>query len=140
MIAAQQYYIEYGTDLNVERIYTLLPSYIPDYCLTNAEKSVDRWGQLIIMAYKKSYYLKEKVAPSRVKEDVVSYAKFKWPLLFSRFYEAYRNSGTHSHCVLIFNQYMYLFMKRSEFAEERCHHCCQLDRRLRRRRPRTSSA
>jgi len=37
--------------------------------------------------------LKEKVAALRVKEDVVSYAKFKWPLLFSRFYEAYRNSG-----------------------------------------------
>lgn len=53
MIAAQQYYIEYGTDLNVERLYTLLPSYIPDYCLTNADKSIDRWGQLIVMAYKK---------------------------------------------------------------------------------------
>ncbi|XP_049856810.1 myosin-VIIa [Schistocerca gregaria] len=93
MIAAQQYYIEYGTDLNIDRLYNLLPSYIPDYCFTNTEKAIDRWGQLVIQAYKKSYYLKEKVPPLRVKEDVVSYAKFKWPLLFSRFYEAYRNSG-----------------------------------------------
>jgi len=37
--------------------------------------------------------LKEKVPTLRVKEDIVGYAKFKWPLLFSRFYEAYRNSG-----------------------------------------------
>ncbi|KAJ9583263.1 hypothetical protein L9F63_022396, partial [Diploptera punctata] len=93
MIAAQQYYIEYCSDLNVDRLYNLLPSYIPDYCLTSADKAVDRWGQLVVQAYKKSYYLKEKVAALRVKEDVVSYAKFKWPLLFSRFYEAYKNSG-----------------------------------------------
>ncbi|XP_075211513.1 unconventional myosin-VIIa ck [Lycorma delicatula] len=93
MIAAQQYYIEYNTELNTERLLNLLPNYIPDYCLTNAEKSIDRWATLIVQAYKKSYYLKEKVAALRVKEDVVSYAKFKWPLLFSRFYEAYRNSG-----------------------------------------------
>ena len=33
MIAAQQYYIEYGTDINGERLYGLLPNYIPDYCL-----------------------------------------------------------------------------------------------------------
>ncbi|KAL4712976.1 hypothetical protein ACJJTC_012046 [Scirpophaga incertulas] len=93
MIAAQQYYIEYGQDMNTERLYTLLPNYIPDYCLTGVEKAVDRWGALVVQAYKKSYYVKEKVAAYRVKEDVVSYAKFKWPLLFSRFYEAYRNSG-----------------------------------------------
>ncbi|XP_061707587.1 myosin-VIIa isoform X2 [Cydia pomonella] len=93
MIAAQQYYIEYGQDMNTERLYTLLPNYIPDYCLTGVEKAVDRWGALVVQAYKKSYYVKEKVPTYRVKEDVVSYAKFKWPLLFSRFYEAYRNSG-----------------------------------------------
>ncbi|XP_038206481.1 myosin-VIIa [Zerene cesonia] len=93
MIAAQQYYIEYGQDMNNERLYTLLPNYIPDYCLTGVEKAVDRWSALVVQAYKKSYYVKEKVPAYRVKEDVVSYAKFKWPLLFSRFYEAYRNSG-----------------------------------------------
>ncbi|XP_011555876.2 myosin-VIIa isoform X2 [Plutella xylostella] len=93
MIAAQQYYIEYGQDMNSDRLFTLLPNYIPDYCLTGVEKAVDRWGALVVTAYKKSYYVKEKVAAYKVKEDVVSYAKFKWPLLFSRFYEAYRNSG-----------------------------------------------
>ncbi|XP_050670473.1 myosin-VIIa [Leptidea sinapis] len=93
MIAAQQYYIEYNQDMNNERLYTLLPNYIPDYCLTGVDKAVDRWSALVVQAYKKSYYVKEKVPAYRVKEDVVSYAKFKWPLLFSRFYEAYRNSG-----------------------------------------------
>ena len=43
-----------------------------------------------------SYYVKERVAPSRVKEDIVNYSKLKWPLLFSRFYEAFRSSGRQS--------------------------------------------
>lgn len=53
MIAAQQYFIEFQADLNMERLLNLLPNYIPDYCLTNAEKSIDRWAALIVQAYKK---------------------------------------------------------------------------------------
>lgn len=53
MIAAQQYYIEYGSDIGVDRLLALLPSYIPDYCLTIGDKSLDRWAQLTIQAMKK---------------------------------------------------------------------------------------
>lgn len=53
MIAAQQYYIEFCSELNSERLLTLLPNYIPDYCLTNGDKSIDRWATLTHLAYKK---------------------------------------------------------------------------------------
>lgn len=89
-IAAQQYYIEYKTDISQEKIRMMLPNFIPDYCLNGIEDAIDRWKTLILSAYKRSYYVKDKVLAIRVKEDVVNYAKYKWPLLFSRFYEAYR--------------------------------------------------
>ena len=59
MIAAQQYYIEYCSDLNVDRLYNLLPSYIPDYCLASTDKAVDRWGQLVVQAYKKVIFFEQ---------------------------------------------------------------------------------
>jgi myosin-7 len=52
MISAQQYYIEFGNDLNSERLFNLLPNYIPDYCL-QGDNSLERWQQLVIQAFKK---------------------------------------------------------------------------------------
>ena len=34
-----------------------------------------------------------RVERSRVKEEIVNFSKLRWPLLFSRFYEAYWLSG-----------------------------------------------
>ncbi|XP_066268057.1 unconventional myosin-VIIa-like isoform X2 [Branchiostoma lanceolatum] len=91
-IAAQQYYVDYGPNMDYNRLQGLVPSYIPDFCM-RGQKNTDYWAQLVANAHRKSYYVKDNVDPIRVKEDVVSYAKFKWPLLFSRFYEAYKFSG-----------------------------------------------
>ena len=53
MIAAQQYYIEYGTDMSSERLMNLLPNYIPDYCLSQIDKPIEYWHGIIIQAFKK---------------------------------------------------------------------------------------
>lgn len=95
MIAAQQYYVDHGTELNMETLLALLPTYIPDNCLQASDKALERWAGLVVQALNKSYFFRDRVPPLRVKEDVVEYAKLKWPLLFSRFYEALRSSGPH---------------------------------------------
>ncbi|CAF1182030.1 unnamed protein product [Adineta steineri] len=93
MIAAQQYYIEYGQEMHIDRLRELLPHYIPDNQLVQ-NKATERWLQIIIHAHKRHFSnTKDSISVLRVKEDVVNYARFKWPLLFSRFYEAYKFSG-----------------------------------------------
>ncbi|CAL8107310.1 unnamed protein product [Orchesella dallaii] len=93
MIAAQQYYVDYGTDLHADKLNSAMTSYIPDFCLNSSDKSPERWTQLVTTAFRRSLHARERADLLRVKEDIVAYAKFKWPLLFSRFYEAYRYAG-----------------------------------------------
>ncbi|XP_069105454.1 myosin-VIIa-like isoform X2 [Argopecten irradians] len=90
MIAAQQYYIEYGCNANPERLQSLLPSYVPDSSLQKSN-AVGFWINMIMTKLRIPYF--ERIEPIKVKEDIVSYAKYKWPLLFSRFYEAYKFAG-----------------------------------------------
>lgn len=116
-IASKQYYIEYRDDLVMKRIKDNLTNYIPDSYL-QPTKAPDMWVQTIANAYQKlvnrlngeyetisvkiskgelpSNFLEQRGdprSPKRVKEDIVIHAKFRWPLLFSRFYEARRFSG-----------------------------------------------
>ncbi|XP_074073046.1 unconventional myosin-VIIa isoform X2 [Macrotis lagotis] len=91
-LASQQYFVDYGSEMILERLLNLVPTYIPDREITPL-KTLEKWAQLAIAAHKKGIYAHRRTDPQKVKEDVVNFARFKWPLLFSRFYEAFKFSG-----------------------------------------------
>lgn len=95
-IIAHQYYVENGTHLDVDALVKSVTMYVPDHYLNNSGRSLERWSFDVSNAYKKSYFSisGEKIDPIRVKEDLVEYAKCKWPLLFSRFFEALLVGGS----------------------------------------------
>ena len=90
-LAAKQYYVEYGPDMETERLVRLIPSYIPDAALQ--AKPAEKWAPKIEKLHAKGEYCRKLHQPAKVKEMVVEFAKNEWPLLFSRFYEAYKFSG-----------------------------------------------
>ncbi|EGD80527.1 myosin-VIIa [Salpingoeca rosetta] len=90
-IAAKQFYVEYGPDMDTERLIRLIPSYIPDSALQ--ARSPEKWAPRIEKCHARAEYTRNCWPVQRVKEDVVTFAKNEWPLLFSRFYEAYKFSG-----------------------------------------------
>uniref|UniRef100_A0A672S5Q9 Myosin VIIA n=1 Tax=Sinocyclocheilus grahami TaxID=75366 RepID=A0A672S5Q9_SINGR len=91
-LASQQYYVDYGSEVLPARLLSLIPSYIPDREITPS-KTVGKWAQMIIATHIKGIYTQKRFDSQRVKEEVVDFARFKWPLLFSRFYEAFKFSG-----------------------------------------------
>ncbi|KAJ6223846.1 hypothetical protein RDWZM_002391 [Blomia tropicalis] len=93
MIGAQQYYVEFGDDFKMDHLLSMISNYIPDHYIHSNEKSIEKWTNYVVNAYKKSYFYREKIATIKIKEDITEYAKYKWPLLFSRFYEALRIDG-----------------------------------------------
>jgi myosin-7 len=93
-IIAHQYYVENGTQMDLDALMKSVKMYVPDHYLNNSERSLERWSVDVRNAYKSSYFYRDKTPVLRVKEDMVEYAKCKWPLLFSRFFEALLIGGS----------------------------------------------
>ncbi|CAJ1064844.1 unconventional myosin-VIIa [Xyrichtys novacula] len=91
-LASQQYYVDYGSEILLERLLSLIPSYIPDREISTS-RTVEKWAHFIMAAHKKGIYTQKRFDSQKVKEEVVDFARHKWPLLFSRFYEAFKFSG-----------------------------------------------
>ncbi|XP_032401526.1 myosin VIIAa [Xiphophorus hellerii] len=91
-LASQQYYVDYGSEILLDRLLSLIPSYVPDREI-GTSKTVEKWAHFIMAAHKKAIYAQKRFDSQKVKEEVVDFARHKWPLLFSRFYEAFRFSG-----------------------------------------------
>nr|CAB3264162.1 unconventional myosin-VIIa-like [Phallusia mammillata] len=90
-LASKQHYIEHGADIKPSLLNSVVENYLPDRMI--AQKSTQHWVTLLANQHRDAIYCRERWEPSRVGEDVVTQARFSWPLLFSRFYEAYRLSG-----------------------------------------------
>lgn len=53
MIAAQQYYVEFGGDFKMDHLAEVITDYIPDHHIHTGEKSIEKWVHLVLTAYKK---------------------------------------------------------------------------------------
>jgi len=45
VISAQQYYVDYGLELTIDRLTSLLPSYLPDSYI-ETQKDINYWIQV----------------------------------------------------------------------------------------------
>jgi len=66
MIAAQQYYIDFGPEMLNDRLQSLIPSYIPDSCLAS-QKSMPYWIQKVQQSFSKGYFVRSRIAPLKVR-------------------------------------------------------------------------
>lgn len=51
-LASQQYYVDYGSEIFLDRLLGLIPTYIPDREISST-KTAEKWMQLIVNAHKK---------------------------------------------------------------------------------------
>ena len=53
MIAAQQYYVDHGTELQADQLNSALTNYIPDFSLNNSERALEKWAHLVTNAFRR---------------------------------------------------------------------------------------
>ena len=56
MIAAQQYYVDYGVDIRMDQLCILLPNYIPSHSLSRSGNTIEQWAEQIAGALRKVTY------------------------------------------------------------------------------------
>lgn len=93
MIAAQQHYVEYGARLDPNVLRKVIVNYIPNQFIQSNDAALTKWEHLVTKAFESAQTIQSKVDPLRCKEDIVIFAKLKWPMLFSRFFEAIKLKG-----------------------------------------------
>uniref|UniRef100_A0A8C7GFM3 Unconventional myosin-VIIa-like n=1 Tax=Oncorhynchus kisutch TaxID=8019 RepID=A0A8C7GFM3_ONCKI len=82
-LSAKHFYVQYGSDCSLDNAKTVVQDCINSSLLE--AKTQDKWLQMVSTAHAQK--------AAGVKAEVVDYARQKWPLFFSRFFEAAKLSG-----------------------------------------------
>ncbi|XP_072540215.1 unconventional myosin-VIIb [Salminus brasiliensis] len=90
-LAMKHFFVQYGSDSSMENTKTVVKDCVNAKLLE--AKSEAKWVQMINTAHLQGPYINSKTKAAKVKAEVVNYARQKWPMFFSRFFEVVRHSG-----------------------------------------------
>uniref|UniRef100_A0A5S6R0E2 Myosin motor domain-containing protein n=1 Tax=Trichuris muris TaxID=70415 RepID=A0A5S6R0E2_TRIMR len=99
MLMAFQYFVDYGYYFEADQLRGVVQNYLPDYMLDgvdNIKASIEGWVKKVVHAGHKHFSDGKRTSVRQIQETVVSLARLKWPLLFSKFFEAYKLAGQQS--------------------------------------------
>ncbi|XP_062354885.1 unconventional myosin-VIIb isoform X3 [Cinclus cinclus] len=114
-IGAKYCYIKFGDTIHNELVQKVLHDCIPVKQLKS--KPLEKWVSLITYAHAKAPYTQDHLSSQTVKEQLVDFARFQWPLLFSRFFEVTKFSGPSlpkNHFIVAINWKGICFLDESE--------------------------
>ncbi|GAB0193427.1 unconventional myosin-VIIb [Grus japonensis] len=114
-IGAKYCYIQFGDSIHNELVQKVLHDCIPVKQLKS--KPLEKWVSLITYAHAKAPYTQDHLSRQTVKEQLVDFARFQWPLLFSRFFEVTKFSGPSlpkNHFIVAINWKGICFLDESE--------------------------
>ncbi|XP_072246199.1 unconventional myosin-VIIb [Leuresthes tenuis] len=90
-LAAKHLYVLHGSDTSPQNVREAVQE-----CITNAlleAKSEAKWVQMVSTAHAQGPFLSSRQKVDSVKAELVDYAREKWPMFFSRFFEVAKQSG-----------------------------------------------
>ncbi|XP_048055664.1 unconventional myosin-VIIa [Megalobrama amblycephala] len=90
-LAAKHFFVQYGSDTSMENTRTVVKECINSKLLE--AKSEDKWIQMVNTAHAQGPFIKSRTKSDKVKAEVVDYARQKWPMFFSKFFEVAKLSG-----------------------------------------------
>ncbi|KAJ0065199.1 hypothetical protein NL108_006548 [Boleophthalmus pectinirostris] len=90
-LAAKHLYIQHGSQSSPSEVKEAIQDCINNTVLE--AKTEAKWVQMVSTAHSQSPFLSQKRSAEEVKADMVDYAREKWPMLFSRFFEVVKLSG-----------------------------------------------
>ncbi|XP_073732354.1 unconventional myosin-VIIb [Misgurnus anguillicaudatus] len=90
-LAAKHYYIQHGSENSLETAQKIVHECMNMSLIEN--KSMAKLVQLVHSAHTKGPYINSTTDVIDVKSEVVQYARQKWPIYFSKFFETYKVSG-----------------------------------------------
>ncbi|KAL4000027.1 myosin heavy chain 1/2/3/4/8/13/7B/15 [Sarotherodon galilaeus] len=88
-LAAKHLYIQHGSDSRPENVKDVVQDCISNSLLET--KTETKWVQMVSTAH--AQYASSKQKPDSLKAEIVDYARQKWPIFFSRFFEVAKLSG-----------------------------------------------